>query len=125
MQSVIAWYFEENSYFFSDMICLITRDTQIIDILQCLGFKWMKVDENCTKDVSLGMIHLDYSSLLSIFFSLKYNKIKQLPNNLRHSVKSHSYRLYNIFEHSHFLIVVSRILVDNLDSWIVMDSDES
>ena len=62
--------------------------------MQYLGFERMKVDENCTKDVLLGLIHLDQRSLLSTMFALKYNKIEHLPNNLRHSVVTISYQDY-------------------------------
>ena len=75
IQSVIGWYFEENSNFFTFLLTyVIIRYTQIIYFLQYLGFEYMKVDENCTKDVLLGLIHLYWSSLLSVF-QLKYNKI--------------------------------------------------
>ena len=48
----------------------------------------MKVEENCMRNVSLGLVYLDWSSLLSIYIWLKYHQKKKthLRNNSAHSV---------------------------------------
>ena len=68
------------------LVCIKMRDTRIIDFFAISQLRVNEVDENCKKDVLLGLIHSVLSLLLSIFFPLKYNKINRLPNNLGHSV---------------------------------------
>ena len=46
----------------------------------------MKVDENCLRDVSFGLVYSHWSSLLSTSILLKYHKIKHLHNSSERTV---------------------------------------
>ena len=67
-------------FFTLSLIWLILVHSRIIDFLQYLSFELSKVDENCMKDVLLGLAYLDRSSLVSAFIWLKYHKKTHLPN---------------------------------------------
>ena len=68
------------------LICLIVVHTQIVDFLHYVSFGLLKVDENCMKNVVLGLVYLDRSSLVSAFIWLKYHKKTHLPNCSARSV---------------------------------------
>ena len=60
--------------------------TQIVDFLQSLSFARMLVDEDCMRNVSLGLVYLDLRSFVSTFIWLKYKKNMHLLNNSAHGV---------------------------------------
>ena len=62
------------------LIWLIVVHTQIIYFLQYLSFGLLKVYENRLKNVLLGQVYLDQSSLVSASIWLKYHKKTRPPN---------------------------------------------
>ena len=83
----------------------------------------MKVDENCMRNLSLGFVYSDRSSLLSAFIRLKYHKKAHLPNFSACGVNCSCWAALNCGCCSRFLWLALAQCVYSLQLWLTAAAD--